>query len=201
MGRTVWGVVGKRVGSGRCTGEVLARGSGFRRCAAELLAKGFELGRWLEELLERGLADMLPKNARVRAVRPGCALDCVVFDASRARERQFRDVDGLAAEVLHTLAFFLAATSRNRCRLSGDVANRRAMSLLANRQPANRSPAQKARPRDPLARKLPPPQPRPRKRPRVREAFQPASISFSIPSRGSSSRLRRRWACSRCWSM
>lgn len=114
---------------------------------------------------------MLPKNARVRAVRPGFALDCVVFDASRARERQFRDVDGLAAEALHTLAFFLAATSRNRCRLSGDVANRRAMSLLANRQPANRSPAQKARPRDPLARKLPPSQPRPRKRPRVRGAF------------------------------
>ena len=149
----------------------------------------------------QGFGELPPKNARVRAVRPGCAFDCVVFDVSRAHERQFRDVDGLAAEVLHTLAFFLVATSRNRCRLSGDVANRRAMSLLANRQPANRSPAQKARPRDPQTGKPPRSQPSPtQKAPRSR-GLRPASISFSRLSRGSSSRLRRRWACSRCWSM
>lgn len=45
------------------------------------------------------------------------------------------------------------------------------------------------------ARSLPPTQKAPRSR-----GLQPAVISFSTPSRGSSSRLRRRWACSRCWS-
>lgn len=54
--------------------------------------------------------------------------------------------------------------------------------------------------RDPQTRKPPHPQPSPtQKAPRSR-GLLPAVISFSRLSRGSSSRLRRRWACSRCWS-
>ena len=98
-----------------------------------IIGEGSGSGRWSEGLLARGLVDLLPKNARVYAVRHGCAPDCLIFVASWVRERQFRDVDELATEVLRALASFLAATSRNRCRLSGDAANRGVVPQQASR--------------------------------------------------------------------
>lgn len=88
--------------------------------------QGFGSGRWFQGPLVRGSGRFAAKKRVSACCSARICPKLLGFVMNHVRGLRFRAVVRFSVEVLHALALFLAATSRNRCgSLDGDAVSHR----------------------------------------------------------------------------